>query len=307
MLSLATLSASSMFLRRSLSFQKKIRSNWQFLGWSLVLFSTVLATASCSTKKAPSQLPQSFVYRGDFYPAFLPTATFVIQTHQAAGQVKLTRYKSRSSREQLVDSAALTESELRTFFSALDSVPLLKMTTKEQLGTDGIDVENRISRNGLHNHFSFWSPRRPSQEHQLVEAVLGLARRKFLLQSQKVYVESLEEYFDFGLPCELTSTDPCEVRIHGVIYGEEKWLKDLQAFLQQLPTEQPVLIDMTNSHGMARNCFPVFRAFLARNERVIWVPSPAALTDVKGLGVPTSHIAKTVAQGRQLVQALSHR
>jgi hypothetical protein len=304
LLSLATLSVSSMLFRRHLSFRKKTRLNWQSLGWSLMLVSNLIINPSCSTKKAQPNLPQSFVYRGDFYPAFLPTATFVIQTHQEAGQLKLTRYKSRSSREQLVDSVTLTESELRTFFSALDSVPLLKMATKEQVGADGIDVENSVSHNGLHNHFRFWSPRKPSQEHKLVEAVLGLARRKFLLQPQKAYFESLEEYFDFGLPCEITSTDPYEVRIYGVIYGEEKWVKDLQAFLQRLPTEQPILIDMTNSHGMAWNCFPVFRAFLARNKRVIWVLSPAALTDIKEIGVPTNHIARTVAQGRQLVQAL---
>lgn len=292
-----------MLFRCLLSFPKNTRPNWQSLGWSLALVSSVIINPSCATKKAQPDLPQSFVYQGDFYPAFLPTATFVIRTHQEAGQLKLTRYKSRSSREQLVDSVALTERELRTFFSALDSVPLLKMTTKEQAGTDGITVENSVSRNGVHNHFRFWSPKKPSQEHQLVEAVLGLARRKFL-QPQKAYFESLEEYFDFGLPCEITSTDPYEVRIHGVIYGEEKWVKDLQAFLQRLPTEQPILIDMTNSHGMASNCFPVFRTFLARNERVMWVPPPAALTDLKEMGVPTRQIAKTVAEGRQLVQAL---
>lgn len=172
------------------------------------------------------------------------------------------------------------------------------MRNKEHQYTDGIGVENQVWQNGVHNSFSFQSPKKPSQEHQVVAAVLGLARRKFPLLPQKAYVESLEEHFDFGLPCEITSSAPWEVRIYGVIYGDEKWVKDLQVFLQQLPTEQPILIDMTNSHGMAWKCFPVFRAFLARNERIIWVPSQAALSDVQQLGVPASHIAKTVAQGR---------
>jgi hypothetical protein len=283
---------------------KRLRFNWQYLSWSLVLASVALTSISCSTKKAQPTLPASFRYQGDFYPAFLPTATFVIQTHQGTGQLKLTRYKSRSSHEQLVDSVVLAERDVRAFFEALDSVPILTMVNKEPLYTDGIGVENQVWQNGVHNSFHFQSPKQPSQEHKVVAAVLGLARRKFPLLPQKAYFESLEEYLDFGLPCEITSSSPWEVRIHSVIYGDEKWLKDLQAFLQQLPTEQPILIDITNSHGMAWKCFPVFRTLLARNERVIWVPSPAALTDIQQMGVPASHIAKTVAQGRQLAQAL---
>jgi hypothetical protein len=290
-----------------LVFLKKTRC----FSWLLGLATGLLTTAACSTKEVPVTLPQSFVYQGDFYPAFLPAATFVIQTHQEAGQLKLTRYKQPDRRhpgdhQQVLrsDSVQLTAGDVRTFFLALDSVPLLTMRNKEPQYTDGIGVENQVWQNGMHNSFSFQSPKKPSQEHQVVAAVLGLARRKFPLLPQKAYFESLEEYFDFGLPCEITSSSPWEVRIHSVIYGDEKWLKDLQAFLQQLPTEQPILIDMTNSHGMAWDCFPLFRTFLARNERVIWVPSPAALTNIQQLGVPASHIAKTVAQGRQLVQAL---
>jgi hypothetical protein len=294
-----------------LIFLPKTLVSGRCVGWLLVLISGLLSTASCSTNEPPVVLPQSFLYQGDFFPAFLPAATFAIQSAQGAGQLKLTRYQWPDRQHPGVhqqvlfaDSISLTENDLRNFFGALDSVPLLKMTTKQQLGMDGIDVENRVLRNGVSNHFRFWSPKKPSPEHKLIEAVLGLARRKFPLLPQKVYVESLEEYFDFGLPCEIISTRPWEVRIHSVIYGDEKWLSDLQAFLQQLPADQPILIDMTNSHGMSHNCFPLFRAFLTRNAQVIWVCSHAAFPDVEALGVPPSHFAQTVAQGRQLVQAL---
>jgi hypothetical protein len=287
-----------------LLFLKQTRSQGQYLAWSFVLASTALTNVGCSAKKVPPALPASFKYQGDFYPAFLPPATFVIQTHQKTGQLKLTRAKSRSSREQLVDSVALGEQDVRFFFEALDSVSLLTMVNKENLYTDGIGIENQVWQNGLHNSFRFSNPKQPSPEQQLVAAVLGLARRKFPHLPHKAYFESVEEYCDFGLPCELTSARPWEVRIHSVIYGDDKWLNNLHAFLQRLPPDQPILIDMTNSHGMAWKCFPVFRAFLARNARVIWVPSAAALTDLQELGVPANHIAKTVAQGRQLVQTL---
>lgn len=289
-----------------LIFSKKTPLNWLCFGRLLVLANGMLTLASCSTKEANVILPQSFVYQGDFYPSFLPAATFVIETHQEAGQLKLTQYKRPDNHQQVLwsDSVELTASDVRTFFLALDSVPLLTMVNKENRYVDGVRVDNQVRQNGLHNSFRFYTPKKPSQEHKVVEAVLGLARRKFPRLPQKVYFESLEGYFDFGLPCEITSYHPWEVRIHGVIYGGEKWLNDLQAFLQRLPSEKPILIDVTNSRGMAWDCFPLFRALLARNKQVIWVPSPEALPDLQQIGVPASHLAKTVAQGQQIVQTL---
>ena len=267
-----------------------------------------LAVFSCSTNARQAVLPQSFVYQGDFFPAFLSASSFTIQAHQNRGQLKLTCYQRQRQdtlrRVAFSDSVALSESDLRTFFAALDSVPLLKMAPKQQMGLDGVDVVNTVSQDGAHNRFQFWSPKKHTREHKLVEAVLGLARRKFSALPQREYFESLEEYFHFGLPCEITSTAPCEVRIHGVIYSDEEWLKNLQAFLQQLPTDQPVLIDMTNSRGMAWDCHPLFRKFLARNSRVVWVPSREALENLEKIGVPPGHIAKTVAEGRQLIDRL---
>lgn len=288
---------------RLLDFLKPPPLSWQCFGELLVLAGGMLIPVACSTKETQINIPKYFVYQGDFYPAFLPAATFVIQTHQEAGHLKLTRYKQGDQQILQSDSVQLTAADVRTFFRTLANVPLLTMVNQENLFTDGVEVRNKVWQNGVPHSFTFYTPRKPSQEHQVVAAVLGLARRKFPLLPQKTYFESLEEYFDFGLPCEVTATHPCEVRIHGVISADEKWLKDLQAFLQQLPTDQPILIDLTNSHGVAWPYFPLFHALLARNKRVIWVPSQAALTDIQQMGVPASHIAKTVAQGRQLVQA----
>ncbi|MET4107716.1 hypothetical protein [Hymenobacter sp. UYP22] len=301
-----------MFLNYLFFFPAKTRLPRQHHCWLLLLVGSLLVTSSCSSKEVQVALPTSFLYQGDFHPSFLPDARFVIQTKQGTGQLKWTRYKwidgYPGGDQQVVgiDSVALTQQDVRFFFSVLDSVPLLAMVNNKNRYryTDGIMVENDVWQNGQHHRFRFWTPKKPSSEHKLVEAVLGMARRKFPLLPEKVYLESLEQYFDFGLPCEITSTRPWEVRIHGVIYGDEKWLSDLQAFLQQLPTDEPILIDMTNSRGMAWACFPLFRTFLTHNEQVIWVTSPEALTDLHQMGVPAKRIAKTVAQGQQLVQAL---
>jgi hypothetical protein len=203
------------------------------------------------------------------------------------------------------DSVALNNQDLRGFFTALDSVPLLKMKTRERMMLDGIRVQNAVAQDGVRNAFSFQSPRKASDpaEHRLVEAVIGLARRKYRTLPQREYFEQLEGYFDFGLPCEITATAPFEVRVHGVLYDNYVDDGSLPAFLQQLPTGQPVLMDLTNSQGIAYGCFPTLRQLLRANPRVFWVPSAAAAEDLQVMGVERGHLAATVAQGRALCQA----
>lgn len=82
-----------MSFRPFLLLLKETRLDRQYFGWLLVLTTGLLATAGCSIKETLVALPQSFVCQGDFYPAFLPATTFVIQTYQEAGQLRLTRYK----------------------------------------------------------------------------------------------------------------------------------------------------------------------------------------------------------------------
>jgi hypothetical protein len=184
----------------------------------------------------------------------------------------------------------------------LAGVPMLKMTSKEQQGTDGITVYNTVVQDSASNKFTFWSPRKNSapQEHRLVEAVLGLAQRKFTTQKEQEYFESLEQYFDFGLPCKVTRTDPFEVRIHGRLSSDEE--KELTSFVQQLPSDRPILIDMTNFNGMGTMFYPLFRRLLVRNPRIVWVASKRSLEQLQELGIPAASITMTIADGRAMMQ-----
>lgn len=267
----------------------------------------LLFAPACS---APHPLPQSFVYVGQFEPSFLEDATFVVRSQRGTGHLRLTRYHRPEPTDTtryavFTDSVSLTSQDLQLFFTALDSVPLLSLHTKERLQLDGIRVQNAVTQDGARNAFTFKSPRKTSDpaEHRLVEAVLSLARRKFRSLPQREYFEQLEGYFDFGLPCEITATAPFEVRMHGVLY--DKYMNDgsWSAFLQQLPTGQPILMDLTNSQGMAYCFFPTLRRFLHANPRVFWVPSVAAAEDLQAMGVERGHLASTVAKGRALCQA----
>jgi len=268
-------------------------------------------TCSCSTRPDEEAYtnPHAFVYQGEFYPSFMPSCMFSLTADKGAGRLKWTVYTDRDTLRTtaFADSAALSPNDVRTFLAAFDSVPLFRMKSKQQSGTDGITVHNIVSKSGLHNEFTFWSPRkfRDPQEHQLVEAVLGLARRKFTSLKQQEYFESLEQYFDFGLPCRVTSTKPFEVRMYGSLSSSEE--AALTQFVHDLPTDKPLLLEMTNFQGMGTMFYPLFQGLLKRNPNVVWVASPKtyAFTQLQEMGVPSSRIDTTTAAGRNRIKTLS--
>jgi hypothetical protein len=274
--------------------------------WLILLVGTFLA-AACSSEPQRLVKQHSFSYQGDYYPSFLPSSTISIMTTPDVQRMWLSIYQYRDTVKTLTlaTSAALSPADQAFFATKLAGVPVLKMRTKEQLGTDGITVYNTISRDSVQNKFHFWSPRKASapQEHKLVEAVLGLARRKFTTQQEQEYFESLEQYFDFGLPCKVTSTNPFEVRMYGSLSSDNE--QELTRFVEQLPSDRSILIDMTNFEGMGTMFYPLFQRLLARNPRIVWVASKWSQKQLQELGVPADRMTMTTAAGRALIQHLS--
>lgn len=269
-------------------------------------------TCSCSTAPVKDEYkgPRAFAYQGEYHPSFMPSCTFAIKTNDGAGRIKLTVFNDRDSLRPALftDSAALGKDDLRFFFTALDSVPLFKMATKESNGLDGITVYNIVSQDSLHNKFKFWSPRKKGnpEEHKLVEAVLGLSRRKFTSLKQQEYFESLEQYFDFGLPCRVTSTEPFEVRIYGGLSSNEE--EALHKFVHDLPSNKPMLIDMSNFNGMGTMFYPLFRSLVKRNPNIVWVvasPKTNGFAQLHEMGISSSRINTTITNGRNQIKHLS--
>ena len=106
-------------------------------------------TCSCSTAPVKEEYkgPRAFAYRGEFYPSFMPSCALIIKTKEGAGRVKLTVFNDRDTVRTAVfaDSVALNQDDVRSFFAALDSMPLFNMATKESYGLDGITVYNVVS------------------------------------------------------------------------------------------------------------------------------------------------------------------
>jgi hypothetical protein len=274
----------------------------------LALILSSFVVAACSSEPKQEAKKYSFSYRGEYYPSFMPPCIITIVARDSINRISLRAYDDRRATPVtiLTDSANLSPADLTFFFTKLKGVPVLTLgNTDYPPGTDGITVYNTISQDSIEHKFKFWSPRktRAPQEHKLVEAVLGLSRRKFTTQKEQEYFESLEQYFDFGLPCKITSLNPFELRMYGGLSSNEEI--ELTKFIHQLPSDRPILIDMTNFEGMGTMFYPLFRSLLARNPRIVWVVSKRSRKQLQEIEVPATRITMSTADGRTLIQHLT--
>lgn len=243
---------------------------------------------------------KDFYYRIEFSPSFLPPCKMEISQSDQFGQFKITVFDFADTllTVAMVDSVKLSKADFDNFIKALGDIDLLKMKTSENQGLDGIGVKNFVTEKAKKNEFYFWSPDKGTGEHKIVEALMGLSRKSFKELKYTEYFESLEQYFSFGLPCKITNKDPLEVRIYGALSSNEE--KELNEFINSLPSDRPILIDMTNFESMGTMFYPLFRSLIKRNKNLVWVTRHNE--QLGEIGVDKNTIVNDINVGRQMIR-----
>jgi hypothetical protein len=268
---------------------------------SFLLFLGIQTNCSNKTTKNEVKPAQAtnFEYHTKFSPAFFNSCQISISRKNNIGQLKLTVYNfiDTTGNSSFSDSAVLSASDFNFFFHKLGSISLMKMKSNRSMALDGIGVQNTYLQDTHKNGFYFSSPNKGSKEHQIVEAVIGLSKRKLTKKNAQEYFESLEQYFDFGLPCKKISEKPYEVRIYGGLSSNEEQV--LTKFIHDIPSDQPVIIDMTNFHSMGTMFYPLFRNLIKRNKQLIWATTYTK--QLNEIGVDSSHIVPDIQTARRKI------
>lgn len=270
---------------------------------SLIFLLSLGLLTNCSvntTKDEATPVEAScFEYYTKFSPAFFNSCKISISKKNNRGQIKLTVFNFIDTTRNLSfsDSAVLSASDFNFFFHKLGSISLMKMKSNRSMALDGIGVYNMYFQDNRKNQFYFSSPNKGSKEHQIVEAVIGLSQLNLKDTKSQEYLESLEQYFDFGLPCEKINDKPYEVRIYGGLSSNEE--QELTNFIQAIPSDRPVLIDMTNFQSMGTMFYPLFRSLIKRNKQLIWATKNATL--LIELGVDASQIESDIEAARRRI------
>jgi hypothetical protein len=206
---------------------------------------------------------------------------------------------TRSYKIVFADSSVLGTSDLNYLYSVLDTISLLEMKSDSNLVIDGMVVHNTVCIDSLKHEFSFIesSKVRNPKEYKIVEALIGLASRKFTKPKQQIFFEDIEVYFDFGLPCKKISDNPYEIRIYGRPSKDER--VEFKRFINLLPSNKPILVDLTNFKRYDGANDDLFRILNLRNSNIIWVTKNR--TQLIGIGVDPPKIVDNIIMGRILI------
>lgn len=243
----------------------------------------------------------------DFAPSFTKPSKVTICSKQDTNTIEFIIY-DRNNKKDLYLKSQASISDIETIAAFSKNYKFSRNSWRDKLGTDtvlidgntmiintvgtdGITVNGTFTQNNITKEFSFWSSRKESENHKLIEQIITLLYQSFPEERAIKYIEQLEGYFSFGLGLKIISDDPLKYRIYGSISSNEE--KEITNFINSLPFDKDIFIDLSNFNGMGAMFYPLFKSLIEKNKRVYWVkPSPEGLKHLCEIEVPSENILK---------------
>ena len=198
--------------------------------------------------------------------------------------------------------------ELTTEISAGDSELIHNVSNRvlrqvglweRQVGLDGIGVEGTYQSDELAElSFSFWSPQRNDEPHELVGAVFAAVESLNLGDGWNDYFEQLRWCFAFGAPVRLLEGDPATLRVScGLSTSMEAELIEIIA---DAALCSDLVVDMRNFDFMGTMLLPCFAPLVSREAPTRWLASEAAMEYLRMMRVPEALIENPAGANRTL-------
>lgn len=146
------------------------------------------------------------------------------------------------------------------------------------IGFDGTIIEGKVELKSKTKIFKFWSPRKSSENHQLIELLFNLMNENFKKSSTINYLEDLEQCFRFGLGLKKMSDVPLKYKLYGSISSNEA--EELYHFFESIPTTTSVYIDLSNFQGMGRMFDEDFLELIESKPNVYFIDCSKAATKI---------------------------
>lgn len=182
----------------------------------------------------------------------------------------------------------VTPSVANTFWERITYLRTLPLAPK-RMGLDGISINGTITSATESYTFTFRSPDKKEQpDHGYIEAVFDVVDGLTLDTQTNNYLEQISGYFNLGLPIKDLGGNPHRIRIYGHPLSED--IESFAAYFRQLPTHQPLIIDMSNFERMGMILYPIFRQLLTKSPTTCWIASGIIQQHLIAIGVPATHI-----------------
>jgi hypothetical protein len=254
----------------------------------------------CTSKSDNLKTSKTLNMEINFHPSFIGSSNVRITSVDTVNYLTLTIRKP--SWEESIDTVVTSKKKIE----AKDYDNLIKSITafdscnykqKEVFGLDGITINASYSISDSSKLVNVWSPNRNDDEifyNNFIDPIFILLNKYFTKEVEVNYIEKLEQYFDFGFPLKTLSNDPKIYKLYGGLSYFKETEISLNNFIDSFPTEQPVIIDMSNFQRMGSIFYPHFRRLLTKNDKIKWVA--IEIDQLADIGVKKENIFKNREQ-----------
>ncbi len=231
-----------------------------------------------------------------FLPSFLYALEVkIFDSDNPTASITVTMRNEHDSIDTLHSrSFHINPGEIQSLLNGIESFNKKYSGHHEDSGLDGISVFVTSERLQNNDTIEFWSPRRStgSEFYDILDPVFSILQNHLNEEAEANYIEQLEQYFEFGFPVKLISKKLRKYRIYGVLSVDDKTSKLLKDFIEGVPSNEPVTIDMTNFEGMGTYYYYTFNKLLKKNPSIFWIANDRAYEQLTEMGVSLDRIER---------------
>ncbi len=155
---------------------------------------------------------------------------------------------------------------------------------------EGVTVYGKLLKNHQKIKYIFRSPEKGTEDYFFSEMIFGFLNSSFIHESEITqYIETLESYFEFGLGLKQLSNKPLKYKLYGNITTKNE--KDLIRFLESLPTNIKVNLDLSNLFSIDQSLLSLLKKYIYQNPNIYFEnPNHRALVELNRMGVREENI-----------------
>lgn len=257
---------------------------------NLILLILIIDVCKSEDKSPLSR--QDFNFTIEFYPSFIEPCRIILQKKGDIESLSIDNRKFMGDTEFLkhIENVSVTLKDFQQFKDSLIKIDLTKQKSLNKEGIlDGIMVYFRFKSDSVDHHFNLLCPNpNDANEFKIIKAVFTIIERSFKTESALNYIESLKNYFDFGLLVKHISDNPLEYRFYGFLSSHEA--KEFKGLMSSLPNDKLIIIDFSNFEGMGRMFYTDFGILISKNPNVYWLVNKYSQNQILEIGVKPDKI-----------------
>jgi hypothetical protein len=204
--------------------------------------------------------------------------------------------------ERVTERVILAQSQTEKIWSQIEHLQPQSIESGTDVGLDGMSIDAAYSTPATTHSFTTWGP---TEDSPLGAFVVSLYELAWETLKDDVSIERLEQlhgYLHLGLPCRVINESPRRLRLFGGLSsGHEKELRD---FFKAFPSDEPLVIDMSNFEGMGTILYPLFVEFANAHKQLAWFGSPNAVRHLHEMGIQETTICNSISEACQAVRKL---